>query len=368
MVALSVVIPVYNVEKYLRECLDSCLAQEGVDLELVCVDDGSTDGSGKILAEYVRRDSRVRVLSFEKNRGLFSARRHGVLSATGAYVLNVDSDDRLVGSDGLQRVVRAMEDCRADMMIYGVRAFSHIAGDVGAERRAEAFNRAFSWENRKDIPADDYAKAVFEGRTALCGIWGKLFRTECLKAAYAALPDGYCQMAEDGLALLTFLGSPRKIASSSECLYDYRIGSGMSTDGRVTLEKRRSILRSLAHVSRCLRTVPPCRDNRCAPDFRRWLLEDVLKATVCGCVKEDLADLIGDVPLFAEEDRAAVANVLLGELESRVPRVDHMTGRLMLVGLAVGRLVRKVMCRDVCDLSLVRRHVKEMMHGSQGQP
>ena len=368
MVTLSVVIPVYNVEKYLRECLDSCLAQTGVDLELVCVDDGSTDGSGKILAEYVRRDSRVRVLSFEENGGLFSARRHGVLSATGAYVLSVDSDDRLVGSDGLHRLLQAMEATRADMMLYGMRAFPHAAADAEARRHADAFNSAFSWKDQDEIPADDYARAVFADRTALFGICGKLFRTECLQAAYAALPDGYCQMAEDGLALLTFLGSPRKIASSSECLYDYRIGSGMSTDGRVTLEKRRSILRSLAHASRCLRTVPPCRDNRYAPDFRRWLLEDVLKATVCGCVKEDLADLIGDVPLFAEEDRAAVANVMLGELESRVPRVDHVTGRLMLVGLAAGRLIRKAMRCDGCDLSSVRRHVKEMMHGNQGQP
>lgn len=90
----SVIIPVYNVEPYLRECLDSVLAQTCGDWEAVCVDDGSTDGSGDILADYASRDSRIHVVT-QANSGLSAARNTGLDHARGDYILFLDSDDWL---------------------------------------------------------------------------------------------------------------------------------------------------------------------------------------------------------------------------------------------------------------------------------
>lgn len=88
----SIVIPVYNVEPYLRECLDSVLQQTLSDWEVVCVDDGSTDGSAGILQEYASRDNRIKVIT-QPNGGLSAARNTGLDNAIGDYILFLDSDD-----------------------------------------------------------------------------------------------------------------------------------------------------------------------------------------------------------------------------------------------------------------------------------
>ena len=89
---VSVIIPVYNVKKYLHQCIDSVLCQEYSDFEIVLVDDGSTDGSGEICDEYAARDTRITVVH-QPNGGLSGARNRGLKEATGTYVCFLDSDD-----------------------------------------------------------------------------------------------------------------------------------------------------------------------------------------------------------------------------------------------------------------------------------
>ncbi len=92
MPAISVIMPVYNVEKYLPRCIDSVLNQTFHDWELICVNDGSPDGSAAILSEYAARDARIKIVT-KKNGGLSDARNAGMAVATGDYILYVDSDD-----------------------------------------------------------------------------------------------------------------------------------------------------------------------------------------------------------------------------------------------------------------------------------
>lgn len=89
---ISVIVPVYNVEKYLSRCIDSIISQTFSDFELILVDDGSTDSSGKICDEYGKKDGRVKVIH-KRNGGLSSARNCGLENAKGNYICFVDSDD-----------------------------------------------------------------------------------------------------------------------------------------------------------------------------------------------------------------------------------------------------------------------------------
>ena len=95
MPKISVVIPVYNTEKYLPRCLDSILGQTLADIEIICINDCSDDGSKNILDEYACRDNRVRVVDFKENKGVSFARNYGIEIATGDYVAFADSDDYL---------------------------------------------------------------------------------------------------------------------------------------------------------------------------------------------------------------------------------------------------------------------------------
>lgn len=89
---ISIIVPVYNVAPYLRQCLDSLVGQTYRNIEIICVNDGATDESGEILAEYAAKDSTIKVIS-QKNAGLSAARNVGFSFATGDYVMYVDSDD-----------------------------------------------------------------------------------------------------------------------------------------------------------------------------------------------------------------------------------------------------------------------------------
>ena len=91
-IKVSVIVPVYNVEKYIRRCLDSIISQTYKNLEIIIVDDGSTDNSGKICDKYALEDTRIQVIHKE-NEGIVSARKVGILRATGEYTTIVDSDD-----------------------------------------------------------------------------------------------------------------------------------------------------------------------------------------------------------------------------------------------------------------------------------
>ena len=89
---VTVIVPVYNVENYLQQCIDSIIGQSYKYLEIILVDDGSTDGSGKICDEYANQDNRIKVIH-KQNGGLVSARKAGLKEATGKYIAFVDSDD-----------------------------------------------------------------------------------------------------------------------------------------------------------------------------------------------------------------------------------------------------------------------------------
>ena len=113
---VSVIVPVYNVEQYLRRCLDSILGQTMSDWEAICVDDGSPDGSASILAEYAERDSRFRILTKE-NGGLSSARNAGTAWARGKYVNYVDSDD-FIHPQTFELAVALAERDRSDIVSW----------------------------------------------------------------------------------------------------------------------------------------------------------------------------------------------------------------------------------------------------------
>ncbi|MBP5615442.1 MAG: glycosyltransferase, partial [Alphaproteobacteria bacterium] len=126
MIKVSVIVPVYNTEKYLPKCLDSLIAQTLKDIEIICINDASTDGSLKILQEYALRDNRIKIIDFKQNKGAGAARNTGIDTATGEYIGFVDSDD-FVDLDFYEKLYNKAVEQNADAVkgnIYDVDAIS----------------------------------------------------------------------------------------------------------------------------------------------------------------------------------------------------------------------------------------------------
>ncbi len=125
---LSVIVPVYNAAPWLRECLDSLLSQSLREIEILCVDDGSTDESPAILRDYAAKDARLRLLR-QENRGAGAARNAGIEAAAGEYLYFMDADDT-VTPEGLERLCRLAKEKRAELVRCRAHDFDQRTGEL----------------------------------------------------------------------------------------------------------------------------------------------------------------------------------------------------------------------------------------------
>lgn len=132
MAAVSIIIPVYNVEKYLEKCLDSALAQSLKDIEIVLVNDGSKDSSPQICEKYAKEDSRIKLIH-QENSGLSSARNTGLVHSSGEYILYLDSDD-YISKDACEKLYETAKELGCD--IVAANEIKVINGkEIPGERR-----------------------------------------------------------------------------------------------------------------------------------------------------------------------------------------------------------------------------------------
>ena len=213
---LSILVPVYNSEKYLKECFDSVLNQRESDYELILVDDGSTDAGGANCDVYqARYPERVRVIH-QQNQGLILARRAGIAAAQGDYCMFLDADDAYE-PDCIATVRETIRETGADVVIFNNYSFFEEDGTVEPNRAAFADGSVFEGASKRLI----YEKLI--AGEELNNIWFKVIRTELLQSDdtdypfYADNPHG-----EDLLQSLYPLTHAQKIVYRDRRLYRYR--------------------------------------------------------------------------------------------------------------------------------------------------
>lgn len=173
MPQISVIVPVYRVEQYLDDCVQSLLAQTFTDIEIILVDDGSPDRCGAMCDEYAQKDGRIRVIH-QENQGLSSARNAGLDASTGQYICFVDSDD-LLAPDYCRILLGLLDDTDHDFSFCGVHRFPDGSTPHPDTR-----------EGTGTVSNIDYLKMQFERRTEF-GVWNKLYRRE-LFAGFRFMP------------------------------------------------------------------------------------------------------------------------------------------------------------------------------------
>lgn len=208
---ISVIVPIYKVEKYLRQCLDSIVNQTYRNLEIILVDDGSPDNCGKICDEYARSDERIIVIHKE-NGGLSAARNDGIQRATGDWIAFVDSDD-WCEPDYYEKLIAEAEGTDVDVVFAG----GHILETNSGSRKVVRFTSTLLCQGENEIKtllvksiSDDYGYP-----------WDKLYRAEFLRANHLSF-DIKCHAAEDAWFNFQVLHRARKVICCTVRGYHYR--------------------------------------------------------------------------------------------------------------------------------------------------
>lgn len=218
---ISVIVPIYNKEKCLKKCLDSILGQTDQELEVILVDDGSTDSSLKICREYAAKDARVQVYS-KPNGGVSSARNLGMEKSTGDYLTFVDPDDFL-HPECIERLKDALEAEDADLSYcYAV----DVKGQTGKTRTisGESGNRSVVEASHYDW-FDKYAHSV---------CWGTLYKREITKNVRF---DADLKIGEDTLFLAKCIQNSKRVVCLDRALYYYVLNEDSVTNGSYSRKK-----------------------------------------------------------------------------------------------------------------------------------
>lgn len=211
---LSIVIPVYNVDKYLKRCLDSILGQTFLDYELICVDDGSTDSSLKILYEYAEKDERIIVIS-KKNGGLSSARNTGINVATGKWILFIDSDD-LLGCKGNTYFDELSQLCaEASDDVDWVVAQATVFYEEGYRFKKVSGDTRYFCLPERGVYDNSYLRNV---PINVCA-WGKMYKRSVIEKNKLRFPDGIRYEDEYWYPCYLFVSKKMKVVDVN--LYSY---------------------------------------------------------------------------------------------------------------------------------------------------
>lgn len=215
---LTFVVPVYNAEEYLRDCLDSILRLQKKNIEVICIDDGSGDHSLDICREYAKQDGRVTVIH-QDNRGVSAARNAGIERAKGTYISFIDADDFV--EEDYEDILEKLMKTRADRCLY--RYYRVI-------------------EDKKYISPMIFSEGVYEDKAVLfeqiaelmhqvMGAWGGVYRTGLLKEYQIRFPEDM-KTCEDFMFSIQTIEHSRKVLISNRAFYNYRLNKSSVTVNR----------------------------------------------------------------------------------------------------------------------------------------
>lgn len=223
---VSIVLPVYNVEKYLPKCLDSVVNQTYKNLEIICIDDETPDGSVDIIKKYAEKDGRI-VLISQKNQGLSGARNTGIEAAKGEYIMFLDSDDWIDG-ETCEAAVEQIKKENAQLVLWSyTREFPDKSSPKDIFGATDKKTIVFEGEemrslHRRIAGLTGKELSVPENADSAVTAWGKLFRTEIIKDSGCAFVDTKIIGTEDALFNLEAFCYVEKAVFINEHFNHYR--------------------------------------------------------------------------------------------------------------------------------------------------
>lgn len=226
MVRVSVIIPVYNVEKYLERCLKSVVEQSLKDIEIIVVNDGSTDGSGAICEKFAKSDNRIKIIN-QKNKGIGSARNTGMKSASGEYIGFVDSDD-WIDSDFFEKLYDTAQEYGADI------AYADFI------RKGKYKHKIRMGIREKKVSVDIYDKMKHCRNLTLGCVWNKIYKRDLIESNGLSFPEG--RLFEDGIFSMQAIYYANRTVSVPDTYYYYFVNPTSIVKSQKTQKKTDDVI------------------------------------------------------------------------------------------------------------------------------
>lgn len=217
MPKISIVVPIYNVEKYIGDCLESLINQTFTDIQIICVDDRGNDGSMQIVKNYARRDPRIKIIRNWRNRGLSYSRNHAMRHVKTPYVMYCDSDDMFM-PDMCEKMYSAIESNQSDVAVSGVRVLYDT--DLHLKESDDAYFVVHG--------TGTFSISRVNNNIHFPTAWGKIFRTKIIRKHKIKFPTG--KKYEDEYFWNVYMLWSKSITFVQDKLYVYRrrVGSIMN--------------------------------------------------------------------------------------------------------------------------------------------
>ncbi len=318
---ITVIVPVHNKERYLAKCLKSILRQSYTDLEIIVVDDSSSDGSKRIIEEYADKDSRIKVIESSSKLGALHCRYEAIKVALGQRMVFVDADD-WIEPQAVERLNAAMDLYDVDMVqMRHRRVMSGMKVKYYEHYDRELAGRRFDGEEFKSL-------ASYVGMDSLIAppFWGKIYRTEIIKSN--PLPDFRQFWGEDQIFNIQYLLHAKSIAFIDYKGYNYRWG------GETSSNYRYAALRDYKYVHYLKKVLGQRQDyiNEELLSLLRYHIRQL--NTELGWTREAIIMVMEDElqdPVWQQAGLTATATELVTEQLSEVQRhmIKYMVKRLL---------------------------------------
>ena len=245
MIKISVIVPVYNVENYLRECLESIINQTLKDIEILCIDDCGNDNSSNILEEYAKKDNRIKIIRHKENKGLGPARNTGIKEARGEYISFIDSDD-FISKDFLYNLYNTAKKYNSDIVnTLNIKFYEN--------NKSRKFLYTFEKKEFESVWNLNDIENFYSKQAVVPYVWNKLYKTSFLLENNLYFMDMKFGI-EDADFTIRLMAHKPKISFNNTGIYYYRQRKD-SLSSKRTLQQTTStsMFNAIIHMNNALK-------------------------------------------------------------------------------------------------------------------